>query len=338
MKSKRPRAAATAAAAVAVAADHLPPYTSGSADGSGFNITIHVQRHLEQENHDIFVAAANRLTSIIVGDLPNVSVRNKGTVTTVDDITISAELGQIDGLYGILGQAGPTSLRTGSYLPATAQMQFDIVDVAAMGASVFAQVVLHEMSHSLGFGSIWDRKALVTNGEYTGANAVAQFHALGGSGNIAVEQDGGSGTAGSHWDETTFGNELMTGYINDGPELFHRHERGLVRRPRLSAQRPLSGLRRQRLQFVRLIRRPPRPFPLGGGAPVGLAPAAFCFVPGSGRLMPLGRLVLLVGRRDFLAHQRPAVTVGHDLPVIHAVALADRLFRQVQLGRTHARR
>ena len=54
------------------------------------------------------------LTNIIVGDLPNVSVRNKGTVTTVDDITISAELGKIDGLYGILGQAGPTSIRTGS--------------------------------------------------------------------------------------------------------------------------------------------------------------------------------------------------------------------------------
>ena len=28
--------------------------------------------------------------------------------------------------------------------------------------------------------------------------------------------DGGSGTAGAHWDEETFHNELMTGYINDG--------------------------------------------------------------------------------------------------------------------------
>ena len=37
---------------------------------------------------------------------------------------------------------------------------------------------------------------------------------------IAVEQDGGSGTAGSHWDEETFNNELMTGYINDGENYF----------------------------------------------------------------------------------------------------------------------
>src|SRR5207237_8476308 len=102
------------------------------------------------------------------------------------------------------------------------QMQFDIVDVADMGASVFSQVVLHEMSHSLGFGSIWDRLGLVTNGQYTGANAVNAFHSvLHGTGNIAVEQDGGAGTAGSHWGETTFGNELMTGYINDGPNYFN---------------------------------------------------------------------------------------------------------------------
>ena len=40
---------------------------------------------------------------------------------------------------------------------------------------------------------------------------------MGGSGSgVPVELDGGSGTAGSHWDEETFGNELMTGYINAG--------------------------------------------------------------------------------------------------------------------------
>ncbi len=37
---------------------------------------------------------------------------------------------------------------------------------------------------------------------------------------IPVEQDGGAGTAGSHWDEETFGNELMTGYINEGENYF----------------------------------------------------------------------------------------------------------------------
>jgi len=198
------------------------PYISGGANGTaGFDIKIEfVGSSWTPELHDIFVAAADQLTALIIGDLQDVSVRSRGKVTTIDDITITAELGQIDGLYGILGQAGPTAIRTSNSLPATAQMQFDIVDVNAMGLAVFSEVVLHEMAHSLGIGSIWDNLNLVTNGQYTGAYAVAEFHQMGGTGFIPVEQDGGSGTAGSHWDEETFNNELMTGYINDGVNPF----------------------------------------------------------------------------------------------------------------------
>jgi hypothetical protein len=197
-------------------------YTAGPANAAdGFNITIEFKGTWTTELHDVFVHAADRLAGLITGEIPNVTVFGKGGAKTIDDILISAELGNIDGSGGILGQAGPTSVRTGSSLPATAQMQFDIADVTAMGIDVFSQVVLHEMSHSLGFGSIWDRLGLVTNGVFTGENAVEQYHALGGSADgIAVEQDGGSGTAGSHWDEQTFGNELMTGYINDGSNPF----------------------------------------------------------------------------------------------------------------------
>jgi hypothetical protein len=35
------------------------------------------------------------------------------------------------------------------------------------------------------------------------------------SGGVPVEQDGGPGTRDSHWDEEIFGNEIMTGYINN---------------------------------------------------------------------------------------------------------------------------
>ena len=200
----------------------FPSYISGAADGkAGFDIQIDfVGTSWTQALHDVFVTAADRLTSLITGDIADVSVRTKGKIINVDDIVITAELGAIDGLYGVLGQAGPTSVRTNGSLPATAQMKFDIVDVNDMGLTVFSEVVLHEMAHSLGFGSIWDRLSLVSNGEFTGANANNEYHAMGGSGSIPVEQDGGSGTAGSHWDEETFGNELMTGYINDGQNYF----------------------------------------------------------------------------------------------------------------------
>ena len=198
------------------------PYTAGSSDGSGFNITIEFNGTWTQELHDIFVAAADRYVALITEDVADVTVRGgRGGPSTVDDILISAELGEIDGLYGILGQAGPTSVRTASSLPATATMQFDIVDVNDMGLDVFTDVVLHEMAHSLGFGSIWDRLGLVSDGLFTGESAFSEFLLMGGSGNgIPVEQDGGAGTAGSHWDEETFDNELMTGYINEGDNPF----------------------------------------------------------------------------------------------------------------------
>jgi hypothetical protein len=200
----------------------FPAYTSGPATAAdGFNITIEFKGSWTPELYSIFVGAADRLTSLIIGELPNVTVYGgKGGPKAVDDILITAELGNIDGSGGILGQAGPTSVRTDGSLPATATMKFDIVDVNAMGLDVFSDVVLHEMSHSLGFGSIWDRLGLVSNGQFTGTNANNEYHALGGSGLIPVEQDGGSGTAGSHWDEETFGNELMTGYISDANNYF----------------------------------------------------------------------------------------------------------------------
>lgn len=199
------------------------PYTSGPATASaGYNITIEFKGSWTQDLYNIFVSAADRLTTLIIGELPNVTVYGgKGGPKTVDDILITAELGNIDGLNGILGQAGPTAVRTNGSLPATATMKFDIVDVNAMGLDVFADVVLHEMAHSLGFGSIWDRLGLVTNGLYTGANALEEYLAMGGTGSgIPVEQDGGAGTAGSHWDEETFDDELMTGYINEGQNYF----------------------------------------------------------------------------------------------------------------------
>ena len=199
----------------------FPAYTSGAA--GGYNITIEFVGSWTQELYNIFVQSANLLSTLIVGDLPDVSIRSRGQVTTIDDIRIVAELGEIDGEGNILGQAGPTSVRTSSSLPATAEMTFDIADVMAMGMDMFAEVVLHEMAHSLGVGSIWSRLGLVTDGLFTGANAVAEYEELLGGVDVAgipVEQDGGAGTAGSHWDDDLFGNELMTGYIDYGNNPF----------------------------------------------------------------------------------------------------------------------
>jgi hypothetical protein len=186
----------------------FPDYVSGAT--GGYNITIQFKGSWTQDYYNIFKNAADYLTGVIADDIQNVSVRMKGTLLSVDDIVITAELGNIDGVGGILGQAGPTSIRTSGYLPATASMKFDIADAAVyLADGLFNDIILHEMMHSLGFGSIWGYKGLVTDGLYTGAEAVSEYGQP-----IPVETDGGSGTAGAHWDDTTFGSELMTGYIS----------------------------------------------------------------------------------------------------------------------------
>jgi hypothetical protein len=94
-------------------------------------------------------------------------------------------------------------------------MQFDIADAASYPLD-FDAIILHEMLHSIGFGSVWSYfPGLVSAGTFTGVSAVTEYNTdFGTTGGIPVEQDGGSGTAGSHWDEVIFTTELMTGYIN----------------------------------------------------------------------------------------------------------------------------
>ncbi|WP_150124974.1 leishmanolysin-related zinc metalloendopeptidase [Tsuneonella mangrovi] len=203
---------------------YTPPasYTSG-ADGA-YNITIEFTGDgWTQELVNIFERAADFYSQLIAGDVADVKVIGAGKPRTVDDIVIQAEITAIDGTGGILGQAGPTSVRTQGSLPATAIMQFDVADANDFNAlGLFDDIVFHEMGHSLGFGSIWDMLGLVdTNNLFTGTLAKAQSNIQFGTTKIYVETDGGSGTAGSHWDEATYGNEIMTGYINNVDYLSH---------------------------------------------------------------------------------------------------------------------
>ena len=203
------------------------PYTTTGSASSVYNITVEFKgSSWTQDLHDVFVSAADRLAKLITGEIPDVGVIMKGGVRLVDDLLITAELKNIDGEGGILGQAGPTSLRTGSYFPATASMQFDSADAAKyFTLGLFDEIVTHEMLHSVGFGTIWSYLGLAANSLFTGANAVAAYNVLLGGGSatgVPLETGGGSGTADSHWSEAVFNNELMTGYINLGSDPLSR--------------------------------------------------------------------------------------------------------------------
>jgi hypothetical protein len=196
-----------------------------------FTITVVFLGGLNTAQKNAFKAAADRWSKVIVGDLPDVVIGGQ----VVDDVLIEASGVPIDGPGGILGQAGPTHLRPAgsgptSLIPAKGRMQFDTADLAAMQANgTLGDVITHEMGHVLGIGTIWNLKGLLsgTNGNnpvFTGMNAKKEFGTLKGTGPkpVPVENTGGPGTRNSHWRDTVFVNELMTGFVAGPPNPMSR--------------------------------------------------------------------------------------------------------------------
>ncbi len=192
-----------------------------------FVIDVRFMGGLTSAQQAAFTTAAARWSRIITADVPSVLVDGE----TIDDIVIEASGMAIDGRGGILGQAGPTQLRPGSFLPAAGVMQFDSADLATMEADgSLVSVITHEMGHVLGLGTNWDELGLrqgagTVNPTFTGANAMREFATLsGGAATRAVPlaNVGGPGTRDAHWRESVFGNELMTGFLNDGPNPLSR--------------------------------------------------------------------------------------------------------------------
>ena len=197
----------------------LTDYRSGSQNGdAGYDIWIQFKgsgwtADLQQEFKD----AANYLTTVITADIGGGGRIGK---VLVDDLYVTAEVRTIDGVGNVLGQAGPTNVWTANELTAAGQMQFDVADALTyQNKGLWDDIVTHELMHVLGFGSLWNYGAnpLVSGTHYNGANGVAAYDAAtpGTQTYIPVEDGGGSGTAGAHWDEEALINELMTGYIND---------------------------------------------------------------------------------------------------------------------------
>ena len=194
-----------------------PPSSSG-----GFDIDFSFSG-LTVAQQEIFEQAAVKWESIIVGDLPNVTYQG----VLVDDVLIDASAVFIDGTSGILGQAGPDGFRIGTGLPYHGIMEFDSADVASMTANgTLLSVILHEMGHVLGVGTLWDLKGLLagegtSNPRFTGSQAVAAYNSIFGltATSVPVENTGGGGTRDSHWRESIFRNEIMTGWIGPGTNM-----------------------------------------------------------------------------------------------------------------------
>lgn len=188
----------------------------------------------------LFTNAAARLSAIVTGDLPDVPVANLDVTymcgvagppvmnETIDDLVIFASVQNIDGPGKILAESGPCVFRNtaSGFLTAVGVMEFDSSDLATMGANgILQDVITHEMLHVLGVGTLWQTKSLIQG---AGTALSAYYGTIGRQGcldsggaaicaaNVPVENNGVPGTADSHWRESTFQSELMTGYVNSG--------------------------------------------------------------------------------------------------------------------------
>ena len=212
----------------------LTTYTSGNpdvADTNEFNIQINFSGSWTAKQQAIVTWAADTYSKIITADIRDDLDLNGHLV---DDIVISVSTGRIDGrgnplLGNVLAQTGNIVVRddgtVDQWLPLTASIKLDSTDLRDSAlAGTWDDIILHEMGHALGFvGAIFDQLGLVDgSGNFTGTNAVAAYGGL-----APLENSGGSGTAGSHWDEATFmpngvqmSNELMTGYFVPGEQTY----------------------------------------------------------------------------------------------------------------------
>jgi leishmanolysin len=198
----------------------------------------------------LFTNAANRIRAIIVGQVPMVNVAGTDVAKecevtgvppltgNVDGILIYASIDSIDGKSKILAQSGPCFVRVDDnnqldFRTSIGVMKFDSADINSLaGSGNLQEVITHEMLHVVGFGSFWafpggdsaGKVLLINPGadvRYTGAGGIAGCQAIGGLSTCATSvpvegAQGGDGTINSHWRETTFDNELMTGFLNNG--------------------------------------------------------------------------------------------------------------------------
>jgi hypothetical protein len=188
-----------------------------------------------------FEEAVNRLHASIVGDAPDVPVHNfdmsrcgvQGTAPlneTIDDLIIFAMVVPIDGVGRVLASAGPCILRTQSGFPLIGLMRFDAADIESLaGNGRLTSVVLHEMLHVVGIGTLWrSQERLFGSGtsdpRFIGSHAASQCVNAGGfgvcgDGRVPVENIGGAGTAEVHWRESTFDREVMTGFVESTADM-----------------------------------------------------------------------------------------------------------------------
>ncbi|HTS87071.1 MAG TPA: leishmanolysin-related zinc metalloendopeptidase [Gemmatimonadales bacterium] len=215
---------------------------NGGSGAATFNITLQYVRPAAAVYQSAFNAAVTRWETAIAAHTGDVNV---GTLTvdtacgvppntvvtgTIHDLLIVVDLDSIDGPGKILGSASPCYLRNGGRnLTLLGVMTFDTADLAGLNSGGFLNdVILHEMNHVLGFGTLWEGGPPVQNSfvintpagtgstlGFDGPKADSVYVADNGGprDTVPVEDTSLAGTGRSHWKESIFQSELMTGFL-----------------------------------------------------------------------------------------------------------------------------
>jgi len=202
-----------------------------------------------QAVQDAFNNAVNRIKALVVGELSLVQFPASFNATAcvagliinnelVPGLRIYATIEPIDGVGGVLGSAGPCYTRSSNALPVVGRMRFDVADLDNMVANgTIESVILHEMLHVIGVGTIWStlglRPATAPSGTPIFLGALARTACIDQHAGATVcsagvpaedclnlTQSCGAGTINSHWKESVFRTELMTGFLSAGVNPF----------------------------------------------------------------------------------------------------------------------
>lgn len=217
--------------------------SNSSVDASAaFKIQLTFISDASNAQKDAFFVARAKWQKVLTAGLPKQAVLDAGdsicglTVNQrieIDDLLIFIDLSPIDGPGRILGSAAPCGFDN-TNMPRVGLMRFDSADVDSLvGNGQFTNVVLHEMGHVLGIGSLWDNPLnLLTPAfdpynptaavSYRGVQGNIGNREVGASGSAVVENIGGPGTARGHWKDSTYQNELMTGFLSSGSNPLSR--------------------------------------------------------------------------------------------------------------------
>ena len=235
----RPRLAVALIALLAACSDSTGP-SGTNVTGPQFTITV---RYVDQIPPSpavmaAFDSATARWQGVIVDSVGSIAVQIKAGACdpsqpavneTVKDLLILVHLQSLtDTVPGeeTLGQSGPCLVRDPGNIPVLGVMSLNSTTLASLTQNgLLNDVIKHEMAHLLGFGTVWDLDKLAQDTTsqdpwFSGADAQAAFHkALPTYTDkiVPVEASGGSGTSLSHWRESVMTNELMTGFLNPGP-------------------------------------------------------------------------------------------------------------------------